>query len=123
MQLIETKTCNSDIAALPVINSYFATREEYLKFRAAWKVLAQKKELTSTHMLLFNLLLGRDEKKGFTPITNSNKLNCNCNGDPWYNFNLIKSSARWKLGRPNNSYCLSLSLEPQMNNDLLKRLL
>ncbi len=85
-------------------NSIFKTKEQYLTFRAAWAsavndvksqsflkpadeyisatgniskgtgVHRNKGWLTGAHHILYNILRGRSYDKGFTPITNANKL-------------------------------------------------
>lgn len=53
---------------------YFETKEQFIAFRNAWAKAAQAKSLNAAHHVLFNILLGRPHDRGFTPITNKNKL-------------------------------------------------
>jgi len=64
-------------------NSIFKTKEQYLSFRNAWKVAASQRAqaafgktvtLTAAHHILFNILRDKAFDRGFTPITNANKL-------------------------------------------------
>lgn len=72
--------------------SIFNTKEQYLSFRDAWKAAINndkaKKHLKTNdygtyredgwlqaeHHILFNILCGRPADRGFTPVTNINKL-------------------------------------------------
>ena len=71
----------------------FDTKEQYLTFRAAWAKAAQKKQLTAAHMVMYNLIRNKPIHKGFTPVTNTNKL---LNGMA-INHGLYE--ARWQLSR------------------------
>lgn len=56
---------------------FFPTEEAYLALKAHWSTLVnsdRKKELTPSHHLLYLALMGKDWRKGFTPITNKTKL-------------------------------------------------
>lgn len=62
-------------------------------FRAAWKVLSDQRALSSAHMALYALLMGRPVGRAFSPITNSSKIN---NGQaPW----AAAMSAAWAVSR------------------------
>jgi len=72
--------------------SNFNTKEQYLSFRAAWKSAVNSEKakktlktsewgtyredgwLDASHHILFNILRGRAADRGFTPVTNTNKL-------------------------------------------------
>jgi hypothetical protein len=65
--------------------SIFNTKEQYLSFRDAWKTAAKSIKATKAtqvrgwiqaeHHILFNVLCRKKIDNGFTPVTNSNKLN------------------------------------------------
>lgn len=59
-------------------NSIFKTKEQYFSFRDAWASAVNDKDIRSTlqaeHHILYNILRGKSFDCGFTPITNSNKL-------------------------------------------------
>jgi len=55
-------------------NTIFTSKEHYLAFRAAWKKAANSKTLSAKHFVLLNFLTGKHFYRGFTPITNKNKL-------------------------------------------------
>ncbi len=56
-------------------NTNFNSKEEYLAFRKAWATAVNNGErITSEHHVLYNLLRGHPHHRGFTPITNANKL-------------------------------------------------
>lgn len=61
--------------------SYMLDREQFTKFRTAFRALAAKRKLTPADMMLHNLLRDLPKDRGFTPIANRRKLD---NGsDPW----------------------------------------
>lgn len=50
------------------------TKEQFIRFRDAFRARAHNKILTSTDMMLYNIVRGLPASRGFTPITNRNKL-------------------------------------------------
>lgn len=52
----------------------FASHAEYKAYQARFKALAHSRKLTAADMLLHAILMGKDPKCGFTPITNAKKL-------------------------------------------------
>lgn len=61
-------------------NTNFNTKEEYLAFRKAWATAVNNgEEISAEHHALYNILRGYPASRGFTPITNANKLR---NGTP-----------------------------------------
>jgi hypothetical protein len=52
----------------------FQNLDDLRAFRAEWKALADKKELTSVHMAAYALLMGRSLEAAFAPVTNPVKL-------------------------------------------------
>ena len=55
-------------------NNIFNTKEQYLQFRKAFAKAAQAKTLRAEHFIFLNLVRGLPYHRGFTPITNKNKL-------------------------------------------------
>ncbi len=56
-------------------NTNFSTKEEYLAFRKAWATAVNNgEEISAAHHVLYNILRGHPHSRGFTPITNANKL-------------------------------------------------
>lgn len=69
------------------------SREQFTAFRTTFRALANAKALTSTDILINNLIRGLPADRGFHPISNATKL---ANGaDEWFGFNLAKSDFRW----------------------------
>jgi len=54
--------------------SFFLTRQERQQFESAWRVQVAQRELRAPSFLLQALLRGRDPLRGFSPVTNANKL-------------------------------------------------
>lgn len=56
--------------------TFFNDKEHYLQFKAAWAKAVNDPDvqITATHHLVYNLIRGYDATRGFTPITNVNKL-------------------------------------------------
>lgn len=78
---------------------FFASKEAYLNFKKTWAEKAQKKEISSSDIILYNLLRGKPSTNGFTPITNKIKLANGCSEDGAYPVALwsIKSTLIWHL--------------------------
>ena len=55
-------------------NNLFKTKEQYLQFRKAFARAAQAGTLRAEHFIFFNIVRGLPYHRGFTPITNTNKL-------------------------------------------------
>lgn len=55
--------------------TYILSKEQYQLFNEKFIEAANAKSLTSAHMILNNILRNKDARRGFTPITNTNKLN------------------------------------------------
>jgi len=51
--------------------NYIITKSQYLETKRIWK---SKSAHSSTELLIYNLLRGFPPERGFTPITNANKL-------------------------------------------------
>ena len=71
---------------------YFNTKEQHVAFRKAWAKVAQDKKLTATHMVLYNIIRGKEVTHGFTPVTNTNKLS---NGMS-FNGKIVEAIHYWK---------------------------
>ena len=86
-------------------NSIFETKQQYLSFRAAFAAAQNDKRakhyftddvkagkikhngwLQAEHFILLNAIRRKPLNRGFTPITNENKIGSNW-GDPCYGFN------------------------------------
>jgi hypothetical protein len=60
-----------------VTAQFFPGAETYAALRTHWRALMNsdsKRDLAAEHHLLYLALLGKDWRKGFTPITNERKL-------------------------------------------------
>ncbi len=63
--------------ATTITSQIFTDKSEYFLLRAHWSRLMnseQKRELSAAHHLLYLTLMGRDWRKGFTPVSNQRKL-------------------------------------------------
>jgi hypothetical protein len=62
----------------------FASKEAFLAFRAAWKAQAHLRQpLSAESHLLYLLLSGKEVCRGFSPITNTNRLQYQAGGNPF----------------------------------------
>jgi len=67
-------------------------KQQFKQYQLAFRQLAHTKQATAVDHILYNLLRGKDLKRGFTPITNETKLNNNARKEPeWYTFKLALS--------------------------------
>ena len=58
--------------AIPAAKTtFFASREEYLAYRAEWKAMAHSKSLTAEDMARHHLLMGKDLYRAFSPSKRS----------------------------------------------------
>lgn len=65
------------------------------QFREAFRALARERKLTSMDMIAYNIMRGHPADRGFSPITNTNKL---ANGtSTWYGLQFAKNGLVWKL--------------------------
>lgn len=53
---------------------FFATKQDYLAFRAAWAKAAQEGLLDASDHLMYNLIRGKAPEHGFTPTRKFTKL-------------------------------------------------
>lgn len=94
----------------------FKTKEEYLKFREAFKGLAQKKQLYSaSYYLIRNFMMDKDPKNGFSPITRPTKLQ---NGHKAYE----KLSESFRNASRLSGYWHELGIDPERLPELMASL-
>mgnify|MGYP003583156938 CR=1 FL=1 len=55
--------------------TFILSKEQYQLFNEKFIEAANAKSLTSANMILNNILRNKDVRRGFTPITNTTKLN------------------------------------------------
>jgi hypothetical protein len=67
------------------------SKHEFLQFQSAFKARATSGKNQAADMLVYNIIRGKDPKRGFTAITNTNKLN-NGAGE-WFGFTQAKYNA------------------------------
>lgn len=80
--------------------THILTKQRFCEFRDAFKTKARNKQVTALDILLYNIIRGLDQERGFTPITNPRKL---CGGENVYNgqrkfFNAL-NDLRWYTGK------------------------
>ena len=74
---------------------FIINKEQYLAIKKIW---ANMKEHTASELIIYNLLRGFPADRGFTPVTNKNKLS---NGHaPWLNFTRERRSLMLTYTRP-----------------------
>jgi len=73
-----------------ITQQFFKTPDGYEQCKAIWKhnLGPQGQKLTVTHHMLYAILRGKDWRKGFTPMTNKNKL-ANGNFEAWAFFDAV----------------------------------
>lgn len=60
---------------------FICSKEAFLFIQQAFKEKARNKQITAEDILLYNIVRGKDMDRGFTPVTNPNKL---ANGEGVY---------------------------------------
>lgn len=53
---------------------YFETKDQYIAFRNAWAKAAQAGKIQASHMMLYNIIRGKDPQHGFTPFQRRSKF-------------------------------------------------
>lgn len=73
--LTKTTKPTPDAAAPSADQSPFITsKEEFLFIQKAFKEKARSKQITADDIVLYNIIRGKNIDRGFTPITNTTKL-------------------------------------------------
>jgi hypothetical protein len=65
---------NTNAHAVSAFPSFFATKEDYLSFKAYWKVLANEKAITPVDAALRILVLEQDPLRSMPPTKNPTRL-------------------------------------------------
>lgn len=69
-------------------------KEQFRQYQEAFRQLSRAKMATSEDHVLYNLLRGRDLKRGFTPLTNEKKINAHYAKTVWRNFDFALNSLK-----------------------------
>lgn len=86
-----------------VINmiSHTLSKTEFLQFQTAFRARANARNISSSDLVLYNLVRGKSPKNGFTEITNKIKIN---NGaHRWTGFHQAKYNLTCFTFRPQNA--------------------
>ena len=75
--------------------TFILSKEQYQLFNEKFIEAANAKSLTSANMILNNILRNKDARRGFTPITNTNKLNHGANA--WQGYDDARSQLAYYL--------------------------
>lgn len=96
--------------------THILTKEQFDLFIEVFHTRALNKTLSSQDMILSNIFRSKDIRRGFTPITNPNKLSGGA--DPWLGFktpfNELRFSLRFPRGVDKLSAQVGVSLTPEM---------
>lgn len=80
-------------ATMPAVKKLFQTKAAYLAMKASWA--KNYRTQTPQWVVLYNLLRGVDSKRGFTVVTNKNKL---ANGAaPEYAYTIAVTTLKWNF--------------------------
>lgn len=71
---------------------YNITTEQYQSLKAAWKKLADAKDIYPRDILIYNILRNKDLKRGFASTTNICRIQGN---DPWFSFKKAVDLVKW----------------------------
>ncbi len=73
--------------------NFIITKDEYLQAKKAWTQPGYHHN--AADHIIYNALRGFDLKRGFSPVTDQQKLN---NGfSEWQSYDTAKSNARWEV--------------------------
>lgn len=76
------------------MNYLITDKSQFHLYQQAFRQLANAKMATVEDHILYNLLRGKDLKRGFTPITNPVKLNADYYKNEWRAFDQALSSLK-----------------------------
>jgi hypothetical protein len=72
-------------------------KQQYWQYQEAFRTRARNKQTTAQDHILYNFIRGKDLKRGFTPITNANKLSANYANNQWHAFSQALQDLTWAL--------------------------
>jgi len=70
-------------------------KQQFKKIQAIFKELSRSKQATADDHVFYNIVRGKPIDRGFTPITNANKLRSTVNNTPLWAFERAKSSVNF----------------------------
>jgi hypothetical protein len=89
--------------------TFIFDKSQFQALQTNFKDSAHNESNSSSDAILYNIIRGKDLKRGFTPITNQNKLN---NGaDPWLGFKQALLTARWAAKRQDTLFGMKITDE------------
>jgi hypothetical protein len=71
-------------------------KEQFKKIQACFKELSRSKQATAADHVFYNIVRGKPIDRGFTPITNENKLRSNYVNRPMWAFEQAKSMVNFQ---------------------------
>jgi hypothetical protein len=86
--------------------TYLLTRDDYLNLKAAWKKLADAKDIKSSDIIIYNVLRGKAPANGFSATAQGSKHERA--NDPWFAFEQAKKNA---LSRMPNGHSVKLTMK------------
>lgn len=124
---LQTHTLNTTSTILHAlgINQYteqehVISKEQFIKFRDAFKELAHNKQITSKDIILYNTIRGVSLSRGFTDVTNKVKL---ANGQyPKQAFNIALSMLKFHLSLDPTKISARFDNFVFMDEEALKRI-
>lgn len=96
-------------------------KQQFRQYQTEFRNMSRAKAATAQDHILYNLIRGKDLKRGFTPITNTNKLTSNYSNNVWHAFSAAKSDLTWALKKGYTIPCAS-SFTVDQRAQLLKAL-
>ena len=70
-------------------------KQQFKKIQARFKELSRSKQATAVDHVFYNIVRGKPLDRGFTPITNENKLRSSYNNRPLWAFEQAKSAVNF----------------------------
>ena len=72
-------------------------KQQFKQYQQDFRALSSSKEATAEDHILYNLIRGKDLKRGFTPITNERKLNADYYRHEWRTFERALSNLKHQI--------------------------
>lgn len=103
-----------------MITNFICSKEQFQIFSEHFTAAANAKRLTSSDILLNNIIRGKDVRRGFTPITNPTKLNSGTKA--WQGFDAARgqliANLRYSCADIARQY--GIDIPPEMSADIIR---
>jgi hypothetical protein len=79
-------------------------KQQFRQYQEAFRQLSRSKQATVEDHILYNLIRGKDLKRGFTPITSEKKLNAHYSKNAWLAFDAACNNLAWNIRSKHSTF-------------------